>query len=287
MSIEEKRSDDDETARIEAQVNESRAQLNNTLEAISDKLSPSQMVDEAMTMVKDQAQQMAPQMKRVARQLGRTVQQNPLPLALIAAGIAWFVIQSRQNRYAPGSYSDFEWDQDNMADGDAINESYSSLEDSDVGSLSSSDVSPSGASFSSATSTAAGNGGGIKKGVSGAVQRVRRTTNDLRDTVTHTASKAARMAHQRATQVGRGLQAAQHRTVQFYDESPLTAGAIALGVGVLIGTAIPLSRTERERLGTTAEQAARAVADMTERGVHAIRKNGSSNQDTQSASLAN
>jgi ElaB/YqjD/DUF883 family membrane-anchored ribosome-binding protein len=79
-----------ETDRIEDDVNQSRHRLNETLSELGSKLSPGQMLDEGIGLLQGQA-------GRFAGQLGRQVRDNPLPVLLVGAGIAWLVVSSRQN----------------------------------------------------------------------------------------------------------------------------------------------------------------------------------------------
>ena len=61
-----------ETDRIEADLNQSRHRLNDTLEALGQKLSPGQMVDEVLGLAQGQAGEFA-------SKLGRQVKDNPPP----------------------------------------------------------------------------------------------------------------------------------------------------------------------------------------------------------------
>ena len=79
-----------ETDRIEDDVNQSRHRLNETLSQLGSKLSPGQMLDEGLGLLQGQAGQFA-------GKLGRQVRDNPLPVVLIGAGIAWLIVSNRQN----------------------------------------------------------------------------------------------------------------------------------------------------------------------------------------------
>jgi hypothetical protein len=79
-----------ETDRIEADVQQSRHRLNDTLNELGSRLSPGQMLDEGLGLVQGQA-------GRFAGRLGRQIRDNPLPVVLIGAGIAWLAVASRQS----------------------------------------------------------------------------------------------------------------------------------------------------------------------------------------------
>lgn len=79
-----------ETDRIEADLNQSRHRLNDTLEALGQKLSPGQMVDEVLGLAQGQAGEFA-------SKLGRQVKDNPLPTLLIAAGVGMLLMNRNQS----------------------------------------------------------------------------------------------------------------------------------------------------------------------------------------------
>ncbi|HEX2525831.1 MAG TPA: DUF3618 domain-containing protein [Geminicoccus sp.] len=80
-SIDEKSSDE-----IEREVESSRANVQNTLRELSDRMSPGQLVDQAFGYMKTSGG------AEFANNLGRSVRDNPLPLLLIGAGIGWLMM---------------------------------------------------------------------------------------------------------------------------------------------------------------------------------------------------
>ena len=73
----------DKTDRIEAEAEHHRSNIDQTLDALKERFSPGQMVDEALGFMKEG------QMADAGRNLGRQVRDNPMALGLIGAGIAW------------------------------------------------------------------------------------------------------------------------------------------------------------------------------------------------------
>ncbi|HEX5005878.1 MAG TPA: DUF3618 domain-containing protein, partial [Hyphomonadaceae bacterium] len=82
----------EETDRIEAQINRSRHALNDTIEQLGGKLSPGQILDEAIGLAQGQA-------GKFSANLGRQVRDNPLPVLLVGAGIA-MLFMNRGNGHA-------------------------------------------------------------------------------------------------------------------------------------------------------------------------------------------
>src|SRR4051812_5906676 len=92
-----------ETDQIEADLNSSRHRLDDTLQAMGDKLSPGQILDEALGLAKGQGGEFA-------ANLGRQVRDNPLPTVLIAAGVGMLLLNKGQQGRdsAERSYSTFD-----------------------------------------------------------------------------------------------------------------------------------------------------------------------------------
>src|SRR3954463_3550748 len=97
-------SDDDEAARLEADIAATREEMTGTVEAIGDRLAPSSLVKEATSTVRDATVGKVGDMTSTATDAlsgaGMTVQetgsgiletikQNPIPAAMAGVGIAW------------------------------------------------------------------------------------------------------------------------------------------------------------------------------------------------------
>jgi Protein of unknown function (DUF3618) len=79
---------------LERQAREARAQMTGTLNELRGRMTPGQMVDQ----VADYARE-GPAADFI-RNLGREVRENPLPLTLIAAGVAWLIVASGRSAHA-------------------------------------------------------------------------------------------------------------------------------------------------------------------------------------------
>lgn len=250
-----------ETDRIEADVNASRHRLNDTLEALGQKLSPGQMLDEALGLFQGQAGQFA-------GKLGRQVRDNPLPSVLIAAGIGMLLVQSRQrhdedapsphDQWAQQRYRALEsarWSTARMADDtddtheDRIHQAYAKVLD-----------------LRQAAGEAAHD---FKARVSSAVADAKHAAIGAGERVKQALGDAKHFAQDQAERAGHAAANARHKAEDFYNETPLAAGALALAVGALVGGAAPLSRPEREALGPVADKAARAGVDLANKAAQA------------------
>ncbi|WP_181706270.1 DUF3618 domain-containing protein [Chthonobacter rhizosphaerae] len=75
--------------RIENEVEEARARLSMTLDQIRERMSPGQILDQVLDYSKESGGGM------FAKNLGRSVRDNPLPVLLIGAGISWLLTADR------------------------------------------------------------------------------------------------------------------------------------------------------------------------------------------------
>lgn len=248
-----------ETDRIEADLNASRHRLNDTLSALGSKLSPGQMLDEVLGLAQGQAGEFT-------AKLGRQVRDNPLPTLLIAAGVGMLFLQKNGGGH---SANHEDWQHETR---------YRSLEEArwatprNVGETDDAWNERVHAAYAKALDLKQMAGEAaheFEERVSKTVQGIQRRATDVRDRVSSTASDISHYAQDQARNIGQRASQARHSAEDFYQDTPLAVGAIALAIGALIGSAAPLSDTEREGLSGVADKAARAGADLAERGARA------------------
>ncbi|MEQ1490145.1 MAG: DUF3618 domain-containing protein [Terricaulis sp.] len=248
-----------ETDRIEADLNESRHRLNDTLSALGSKLSPGQMLDEVLGLAQGQAGQFA-------SKLGTQVKENPLPTLLIAAGVSMLFL----NRGNSGAVSHDDWHSERR---------YRSLEEarwSTTRNPNESDdaynerVHMAYAKALDLKEMAGEAAHDFKARVAKTVTGIQRRASDVRDRMSQTASDISHFAHDQTERLGARASNISHRAQDLYQDTPLAAGAIALAIGAIIGSATPLSDMERDSLSGIADKATRAGADLAERGARAV-----------------
>jgi len=114
------------SAELEREVDQQRIRLETRVNEIQERLSPGQLVDEFLNYTKSSGG------SEFFANLGRSVQNNPLPIALTGIGLAW--LMARANAPAPASSTEFadrDWDR-RLADnglydndrGEALGEPY-------------------------------------------------------------------------------------------------------------------------------------------------------------------
>ena len=82
---------------IEKQIDEKRANINRTLNALEERFSPGQMVDQTLGMVRDNGGE-------VMQNLGRSFRDNPMPFLLTGIGLAWVMASSSASGASAGRY---------------------------------------------------------------------------------------------------------------------------------------------------------------------------------------
>jgi ElaB/YqjD/DUF883 family membrane-anchored ribosome-binding protein len=250
-----------ETDRIEADLNQSRHRLNDTLEALGHKLSPGQMVDEVLGLAQGQAGEFT-------SKLGRQVKDNPLPTLLIAAGVGMLLLN--RNKGGDNSVSADDWRHERT---------YRSLEEARWNTPR--NIGESDADYEDRVHHAYVKTLDLKQRAGEAMHefkdRVKRTVEGIRanaegarERMAHVLSEAKHGVEDQARKLGQTASTARHSAENFYADSPLAAGAIALAAGALIGAATPLSRPERETLRGVADKAASTGADLAERGARMV-----------------
>lgn len=104
------RAEPDEPAEIRANIERTRAEMSETIDAIQEKLSPDRLKEQAKDAVKEAtvgkvktmvtsatetASDVVETVQDSAQEAVRYVRENPLPAAIVGAGVAWLLMRSR------------------------------------------------------------------------------------------------------------------------------------------------------------------------------------------------
>jgi len=254
-----------ETDKIEQDINRSRHALNDTIEQLGGKLSPGQIVDEALGLARGQ-------LGSLTANLGRQVRDNPIPLLLIGAGIGMLVLNRGGHGQHQPSLSEDDWRAEHH---------FRKVEQARASVTRGTDETEHG--FSRRLHEAQAAALDLKQHAGEALDafqaRVTRTVEGLerraanvRDSVQAGVSKAGAYVGEQARNVGAMAADAKDQAGAFYNENPLAAGSLGLAIGALIGALAPLSSVERDGLQGVADKATRTAADLAERGADAVQK---------------
>ena len=231
------------TGEIRSEIEQTRADMSETIDAIQEKLRPANIVSQAKDTVRDATVGKVKAMTQTAREhltgdrrdwsgnggIMERIRENPVPAAIAAASIAWIAFSGRRssNRLSPAIYG-------STRDGEAFVRETVISEDVD-----------------DATELGPYNAG---VGFEAARARVRDSGTRVRHATSHAGTRLQR----------------------FVRDNPLAAGAVAAAVGATVGMALPETRRENEVMGSArdavvnraqdaARQAAERVQDAAQR----------------------
>jgi Protein of unknown function (DUF3618) len=262
-------------AEIEREVRQSRAEIEHTLDAIQEKLSPGQMVDQALGYFR------GGRGVDFARNLGDSIAANPVPVALVGLGVAWMMFSSQRSPRDDHRLSAGYWEDDL----DAVEEHYAGFveeeqhagfAEEDMGYLGpETDTGEGlGAHLKDAGESAAGQsstGQAVKSKVAGLGERARHAGERVRhagERARHASDRARqRFGRARAGVADRAYEAgervrhqghlAKQGVLRTLDEQPLVLGALGLAIGAALGAALPPSETEDKLMGEARDKALR------------------------------
>ena len=211
-------------ADAEREVETSRSNLDRTMEALKDKMTPGQLFDEASRALGSTGQQ-------VFSKLAEQAKANPMPLAVMGLGLAWLMTSSGKTRsYEYSSYEPRTFEPDSGRHGlsgaaEGIGDKASDL------------------------------ASGMKEQLSDARRRLADAGASVGDRGRWAAQGLGSAAHTAADKAGQYRDQAQRTFSRVLENEPLLIGAIGLAVGVAIGASLPHTDTEDRGIGPYRDKA--------------------------------
>ena len=291
--------------RIKRDIDRTRAEMDETLDALGERLRPRQLLDDLLDVFRgDSSGTSGQQASRVARNAGRTlirqIQRHPVPALLTGAGLAWlmFMEEDEDEYYAgrrrelhreppmySGSYVDArtgepydveeygrEWREEELGpESPGMGEKARGMMDKAQEKLS-------GAGHAIRESVS-----GMRESVSGASakagefagrtrERSRRMSQGARRQAHEARLRADRMRHSAQRQMQHGYEVSRERFEHAVEDYPLGVGLGFLALGALAGLALPRTRREDELMGEQSDRLKHDVREMgeeiVERGKH-------------------
>jgi ElaB/YqjD/DUF883 family membrane-anchored ribosome-binding protein len=261
---------------IEDDIERTRAEVSSTIDAIQSKLTPGQLMDQAVEYFRHSGP------ADFGANLGNTVRDNPMPVALIGVGLAWLMMSGQRSgdhyrsRYAARPYEGYESD---WAARDAAFD-----EDGTYGDM----KERAGETARSLKDKASELGHRMSEGVSSAGAQARETVQQYRERMGASAGGARARIDDLSLRSQQQYHRARDNMSHMIDEQPLVLGAIGIAIGAALGAALPSTRQEDEWMGRTRDDlvegakstareqadtvkgAARRVAETAEKEVEAM-----------------
>ena len=232
---------------IRAEIERTRSEMHETVDALGARLSAGQIFDEIWHRMR-------------SGDGSSVIKDHPVPLALMGLGLGWLAVEK-----ATGGSPDHEtrtrttpYDATGAAYGSPTSPPSAFLDDDthDRGALDK-----------------------VKEKASSIGDRVSTKAHDASDRARETAESARQRAETAATSVRDSARSTMHRARSGFDrlseEQPLALGAIAFGLGIAAGMAAPTSRWEDEHLGDASDRVKESAKHAAEELKHTVEEVGS------------
>lgn len=254
--------DDENTEELRAEIEDTRAEMTQTINEIQERLSPEHLVGqiketvreatigkvervmervgETISGVTEPAREVAGRAGTAIKEAGSSVAdsvwRNPIPVALIGLGVGMLVLRNFR-----GSSSSYRSSSRSLSEGRRSNYSLGIIDDSlHDQRMDTSDT------FSRAGTTGASGG----------------TLNQVRQTASNLASRSTHALGDLGTKAKDGASAVTTRFQRAMRENPLAVGAVAIAAGTAVGLVLPSTRFENEYIGETGERLVDKVEDV-------------------------
>jgi hypothetical protein len=230
-------SEEIEVAEIRAEIEETRLEMGGTINELSDRLEPGNLMNEAKENVREATiGRVEETAKGMTDMVMETIKRNPIPAAMAGAGLALLWMNRSEGGNGNG-----------RSHGSRFDRMYGTTSSYGQRSGAAGRYGMQGGEEQGIGEKAGHVIGGVGENVGSAVGQVGQTAHDVTGEV-----------------IERGQQTAQEvgwRLERFMQASPLAVGAIAIGAGALVGALVPETEQEREVLGDASRQVGEAVRD--------------------------
>ena len=239
---------DERVNEIRREIEQTRANMTDTIDAIQERLSPTHIKEQLKQRVRREyedakqtvrgatVRKVENMVKRASdivdqsrRNVVDVIKANPIPATMIGVGVCWMLWSARGQN---GRTSQRLGADDRMGLGNT-----------------------GGSLDQRITDTANSFATRAKDAVTGAVGQVQTKAGEIAGTAKETLNDATARARETATQLADQAQQQAQRLKQGIEtslqERPLAIGAVALALGVAVGLALPQTRKENELLGET------------------------------------
>lgn len=242
--------DDESSDDIRENIEETRANMGDTIDAIQERLSPRNLAEQAKDAVRDatigKVEQTMNDVTDTAKESGYTlldtIRQNPIPAALAGIGVGWLVMKARENGERRAAYRG-DYRTDRYARGyagpyDRYRTSGGAYYSSGYRDQMSRDTGPS-------------LGDQAQDKMSHVTDKAQEVGGQLQDQAQHVADQAQYQAYRAKGWFERTL-----------DENPLAMGLVAVAAGALVGMAVPETDQERQWMGPARDQLVEKAQDI-------------------------
>lgn len=267
--------DAEDTTHLREEIEQTRAELSDTINAIQDRLNPQNLMEQAKETARDTATDMVAQAKETVREatIGKaeqmvsnvgdtargtgssiigTIKQNPLPAALVAVGVGWLWMNRTPGTTGDASSPSYDTGYRFAGTSPAASASFNRGGSAYVGAES--------RYGTDGTSSTVDGHGDLPGMMDKTVDQVQNTASQLAAQAQSGAGAIMEGTQQLAAQAQSGVgtvvegtqqraRQAQGQAQQMLQDTPLAVGGIALALGAAVGLALPETPLERSLMG--------------------------------------
>jgi ElaB/YqjD/DUF883 family membrane-anchored ribosome-binding protein len=223
---------------IEREIEQTRSRLSRDIDELGNKLSPSNLKEEAKTAIKDAAQgavsNVGEQARRTSSRLVEVIRENPLPVIAVGAGVTWLLTQRSRSDVSGDRMAKYAY-----------------------------------------TGPERRQGGHWQSG-SGGTGRIGSSVSSVKDSVSEAASDVAERAGELKERVGERMgeiggqarwqtQRVKTNLEHAAEENPLALAIGATVVGLALGLLLPGTQREDEMMGSARDQLVDRAEETIER----------------------
>lgn len=243
------------SAQLEHEAERTRSDLANTIQELRSRLTVGHLADEVWVQIRDGYG------RDIARGIAHQVAENPLPSALIGAGLAWMLYGAGSgSSTAPRSGVPRVTQYDHRsARTDVGSGAYQSNPKSTVSTMANETTSAVNETASSAASTIGAAAEEVGNAASSAYETVADGVSQAASAVGEGASRVASAVAEGSQSAMKNSGATARRLVDFCVDHPLVLAGAGLAIGAAIGAALPVSETENKLLGKTSDEVKRTA----------------------------
>ena len=239
-------SDDSENSsdRIRDDIDRTRARMDETVDELESRMSLDYLAKCGLEMVRDGS-------SAAAKKVGTVIRDNPLPSAVIAAGVLWMIFGKKKSKRRSSSAmadQDVDW---SSTEGEYA---ASTIRRGRKAGSKTAKIKDKAARLAQETGDKVQDlGRGVKQSVHTAGSKVSQTVQNLGSQALHGVEEVGVYARNKAIDLGHQVQYGAERSKEWFvgtvDDYPLAVGAAFFTLGLAGGLAIPATRKENELLG--------------------------------------
>ncbi len=238
---------------IEREIEQTRSRLSRDIDELGNKLSPSNLKEEAKTAIKDAAQgavsNVGEQARRTSSRLVEVIRENPLPVIAVGAGVTWLLTQRSRSDVSGDRMAKYAYTGPERRQGGRWQ------------------------SGSGGTGRIGSTVSGVKESVSEAASDVAERAGELKERVSERMGEIGGQARWQTQRVKTNLEHAA-------EENPLALAIGAAVVGLALGMLLPGTRREDEVMGSARDQLVDRAEETIERAKDAAVEAGHQVKET-------